>query len=108
VISIEAKREHGTDHMALLHIDNALLHLVQSKFDWMGIHRLLHSLCTPDIAPCNFWLFGSLKMKLEGMFFDTPAALLAEIEEILGDINITEWVKVFDEWKDRLKRCIDA
>jgi hypothetical protein len=29
-------------------------------------------------------------MKLEGMFSDTPAALLAEIEEILGDISITK------------------
>jgi hypothetical protein len=47
-------------------------------------------------------------MKLEGMFFDTSAALLAEVEEILGDISITEWAKVFDEWKDRLNRCIDA
>jgi hypothetical protein len=47
-------------------------------------------------------------MKLEGMFFDTPAALLAKVEEILGDISITEWVKVFDEWKDRLKQCINA
>jgi hypothetical protein len=36
-------------------------------------------------------------MKLEGMFFDTPAALSAEVEEILGDVSITEWFKVFDE-----------
>jgi hypothetical protein len=47
-------------------------------------------------------------MKLEGMFFDTPEAFLAKVEEILGDISITEWIKVFDEWKDHLKRCIDA
>jgi hypothetical protein len=47
-------------------------------------------------------------MKHKGMFFDTPAALSAKVEEILGHVSITEWVKVFDEWKDRLKRCIDA
>jgi hypothetical protein len=29
-------------------------------------------------------------MNLEEMFFDTPAALLAEVEEILEDISITE------------------
>jgi hypothetical protein len=27
---------------------------------------------------------------------------------MLGEINITEWVKVFHEWKGRLKRNIDA
>jgi hypothetical protein len=47
-------------------------------------------------------------MKLEGMLFDSMAALLAEIEEILRDISITEWAKVFDEWKNSLKRYIDA
>jgi hypothetical protein len=47
-------------------------------------------------------------MKLEGMFFDTPVVLLATVEEILGDIGITEWAKVFDEWNDRFKPCIDA
>jgi hypothetical protein len=47
-------------------------------------------------------------MKLEGIFFDRPAAGLAEIEEMFRDISITEWVKVFDEWKDHLKRYIDA
>jgi hypothetical protein len=37
-----------------------------------------------------------------------PGGTSGEIEEILGDIRITEWVKVFNEWKSRLKRCIDA
>jgi len=108
MMNTEAKREKEPIIWHFLHIDNARPHLVQSKFDSMGIHRLPHPPYSPDIAPCDFWLFGYLKMKLEGMFFDTPAALLAEVEEILGDISITEWVKVFDEWKDRLKRCIDA
>jgi hypothetical protein len=47
-------------------------------------------------------------MKFEGMFFDPPAALSAEVKEILGEIRIPEWVKMFDKWKDRLKQCIDA
>jgi hypothetical protein len=42
------------------------------------------------------------------MFFDTSAELLAEVEDILGDINIIECVNMFNEWKDYLKRCIDA
>jgi hypothetical protein len=42
-------------------------------------------------------------MKLEGMFFDAPAARSAEIEKLLGNMNIPECVNVFDEWKDHLK-----
>jgi hypothetical protein len=108
MINIEAKREHRIDYMAFLHIDNTPPHLVHSKFGPIDIPRLPHPLDSPDIAPCDFWLFGSLKMKLEGIFFDTPAALFAEVEETPGDISITEWMKVFDERKDCLKGCIDA
>jgi hypothetical protein len=47
-------------------------------------------------------------MKLERMFFDIPATVFAEVEEILRNFGICEWVRVFKKWKDRLKRCIDA
>jgi hypothetical protein len=43
-----------TDYMALLHIYNARPHLVQSKFDSMGIHRLPHPPYGPNIASCDF------------------------------------------------------
>jgi hypothetical protein len=41
-------------------------------------------------------------VNLEGMFVNTPAAVLAEAQEILGDIGIPKWIQLFDEWKDRL------
>jgi hypothetical protein len=47
-------------------------------------------------------------MEFDGMFFATPGVLFAEIEEMLGAIRNPEWVNIFDEWKSRLKRCIDA
>jgi hypothetical protein len=75
MINIKAKREKRLDHMALLHIDNTPPYLIQSKFDSMGIHRLRSPPDGPDIAPCDFWRFGSLKLKLEAMFFDTRAVL---------------------------------
>jgi hypothetical protein len=67
------KRSYGI----FSHIENVSPHLVQSKYNLMGIHQLSHPLYSPDIASCNFWLFRYLKMKLEGMFFDRLAALLA-------------------------------
>jgi hypothetical protein len=74
----------------------------------MGIHRLPHPPYSADIAPGDFWPFRYLKMKLEGMFFDTRAVLFAEVEQMLRDISMTEWAKAFDERKDRLKPWIDA
>jgi hypothetical protein len=56
----------------------------------------------------RFLAFRNLKMKLEGMLFDTPAAGLAEVEEKLGAIRIPEWIKVFGEWKGRLEQYSDV
>jgi hypothetical protein len=47
-------------------------------------------------------------MKLKSMIFDGSAALFAEVDQMLGDISITEWLKAFNEWKARLKGYIDA
>jgi hypothetical protein len=47
-------------------------------------------------------------MKLEGMFFATPSAFVCEMQEILDEICITKWVKIFDEWEVRLRLCIDS
>jgi hypothetical protein len=70
----------------------------------MGIPWLLHPSYGPDIAPYDFWLFGYLKLKFEGMFFDTPAALLAEVEEILGYMNITEAFERYDERRSEARK----
>jgi hypothetical protein len=87
------KRSYGM----VLHIGNAHPPLVQSKFDPRGIDRLRNPPDGPNIAPCDSRLFRYLKMKFEGIVFDTLAALFAEVEEILRDIRITEWVNMFDE-----------
>jgi hypothetical protein len=88
--NIKAKRENITDDMALLHVHNPRPDLLQSKFDSISIHRVPHPPYSPDITPSDFWLFACANIKLEGMFFDILATRLAEVEEILGDMSITE------------------
>jgi hypothetical protein len=105
----ERRREprKRTDDITLSHIHSTRSHLVQSKFDSMGIHGLRDLVYGSNIALCDFWLFGYFKMKLEAMFFTALVTILAQVEEILGDIGLAESVKVFDEWNDGLKRYID-
>jgi hypothetical protein len=99
MMNAQRKREKDPIIWHFLHIYTARPEPIQSKLELMGIHRFPHPSCRPDIVPCDFWLFRYLKMKLEGMLFDTPVVVLAEVEEILRDIGIPEWVKAFDEWK---------
>lgn len=90
-----------------LHIDNARPHLVQNKFDELGISRLPHPPYSPDLAPSDFFLFGYLKNKLMGHHFDSEADLLSKSEKILKKISRFTLEKVFEEWIERLKLCIE-
>jgi hypothetical protein len=56
----------------------------------MGIHRLPDPPCSSYLAPRDFWFFRYIKVKLEGILFDAPAAFLAEIEEMLGGMSIAK------------------
>jgi hypothetical protein len=60
--------------------------LIPEKFAELGIRRLPHPRYSPDIAPCDFWLFGYLKNSLKGRFFDDDMALRAAVTEILVSI----------------------
>ncbi|GFW07526.1 histone-lysine n-methyltransferase setmar-like protein [Trichonephila clavipes] len=57
----------------LLHHDNAPAHtsnLVQQYLSKHSIAQLRQPPYSPDIAPCDFWLFPRLKMPLKGHRFD--------------------------------------
>jgi hypothetical protein len=82
--------------------------LAQAKFDSLGIRRLSHPPYSPDTASCNFSFFGYIKMQLEGISFATPSTLICDVQEMLDEICLIEWVTPFDEWEIRLRRCIDS
>jgi histone-lysine N-methyltransferase SETMAR len=90
-----------------LHLDNARHHLTPEKFAELGIRRHPHPPYSPDLAPCDFWLFGYLKNSLEGRSFDNDMALRAAVTEILVSREPEVFVRVFNEWKSRLQQCID-
>jgi hypothetical protein len=69
--------------------------------------RLHHPPDSPDLAPCEFWLFGILKRNLEGHTFASAIEVRGEMNDILMKIPFDEFILVFDEWKCRLRECID-
>jgi hypothetical protein len=98
------KHARGTS----LHLDNAPTYRADDHFDRLGITRLPHPTDGPDLAPCDFWLFGNLKTKLEGNTFTVAGQIMAKVNEILMGIPLHEFTSVFDEWKRRLVECMDT
>jgi len=89
-----------------LHCDNAPSHRIDQELEALNISRVPHPPYSPDLAPCDFFLFGFLKMALEGRNLKSAEDLLAEVRVILESIPQTTLQMVYGEWVQRLHKCI--
>ena len=57
-----------------------------------------HSLYSPDLAPCGFWLFDYLKHNLNSN--EDEITIKRAVTELLGEIPKKEYRKTFEKWKE--------
>jgi transposase len=43
---------------------------------------------SPDLAPCDFFLFPKMKLRLKGRRFDTIEEIQAESQEVLNTLTL--------------------
>lgn len=98
-----------TRGIILLH-DNARSHTArhtQEIIERLGWQLLPHPAYSPDLAPCDFYLFPRMKDYLRGFDFQS-------IEDLKFEVN--KWVKAqdpgfftrgFEKLADRYQKCID-
>jgi hypothetical protein len=65
-----------------------------------------HPPYSPDLAPCDFYLFGYVKQRLAGFSFDSAEHPLEAVQEVLDGIEKVTLEAVFLEWTQRLRNCI--
>lgn len=61
---------------------------------------------SPDLAPCDFWLFNQLKRPLRGHRFDSIEEIKRESLRALKAISEEAFSKCFEDWKTRWHKCI--
>ncbi|KAI6661399.1 hypothetical protein LOD99_13270, partial [Oopsacas minuta] len=111
ITAIESQREKTGIRGILLHHDNASSHTAirtRELLENSGLKTLPHPPYSPDLAPCDFWLFPRLKDQLRGRRFSTNDELRGVLFQAIGDISKEEWKKCFDNWFTRIKKCIDC
>ncbi|EFN89680.1 Histone-lysine N-methyltransferase SETMAR, partial [Harpegnathos saltator] len=67
-----------------------------------------HPPYSPDLAPCDFWLFPKLKLAMKGNRFDTILVIQKTSTAILKAIPADEYKKCFEKFVERFQRCIDS
>jgi hypothetical protein len=55
--------------------------------------------CFPDLAPCDFFLFPEMKLKLKGRRFDTTEEIKAELPRVLDILTERDFQEAFQKWR---------
>jgi hypothetical protein len=92
-----------------LHFDNSRCHtakIVSEKMTCLNCKRAPHPLYSPDLTIEDFYLFGVLKKKLQGIDVSDDEDLKSEILTISQGIPSDELTKSFDHWIERCQWVI--
>jgi hypothetical protein len=73
-----------------------------------GVQLVSHTAFSPDLAPCDFFLFPKVKCQLKGRRFSTCEDAVAAYEDAVSDITQQEWSQAFALWFKRMRSCIQA
>jgi hypothetical protein len=61
---------------------------------------------SPDLALCDFFLFGYLKQHLEGKHFTREDQVITAVREVFDRIPLQTFQNVMNDRQYRLRRCI--
>jgi len=110
--SVRRKRpEKWRDGDWILPHDNApahTSHLVQQFLAKHGTAQLQQAPYSPDLAPCDFFLFPRLKKGLKGHRFEATEDISRNSVKTLLDIPKEEFAKCFQQWQKRWAKCVAA
>ena len=101
--------KNKTTHRLILHMDNAKPHNAKKtmeKIKELGFNRLKHPPYSPDISPCDFFLFGYVKSQLRNYDVKSSYELSKAVREICEKIDINIWQSVYESWLKRLEAVI--
>ena len=100
----------GVRCIKLLH-DNALAHkfaTVQEYLKESGLDVLDHPPYSPDLSPCDFWLFRRLKEMLAGHRFESRCGIGSAVYQCLQHTPKEDYRAAFRKRVDRCKMCVEA
>ena len=100
----------GVRGIKILH-DNAPAHksaTVQEYLKESGLDVLDYPPYSPDLSPCDFWLFPRLKEMLAGHRFESRCGIGSAVYQCLQHIPKEDYRVAFWKWVDRCKMCVEA
>jgi len=95
----------------ILHHDNAPAHRAVTTNEFLVKHNILslpHPPYSPDLAPCDFFLFPQLKKTMKASRFDYVEDIQANMTRQLRDITKRDYQRCYRQWQECWNKCIQA
>ena len=70
----------------------------------MGTKTVRHPPYSPDVAPCDFWLFP----KLRGYRFETIEEMKEAVTKVIDTLTQEDFHGAFEKLLERYNKCIAA
>ena len=74
----------------------------------MGIKTVPHPPYSPDVAPCDFWLFPKLTVKLRGCPYETIEEMKEAVTKVIDALTQEDFHEAFHKLLERYNKCIAA
>jgi hypothetical protein len=74
----------------------------------MKLAVISHQPYSPDLTPCDIFLFPKMKLKLKERRFDTIEKIEAESQRVLVNVTENYFQEAFQKWSRRWDRCLHA
>jgi hypothetical protein len=74
------------------------------KIEELGFILVPQPPYSPDLTPCDFFLFGYLKQHLEEKHFTREDQVIAAVRDVQDRIPIPTFQNMMDDWQYRLRR----
>ena len=108
---IRRKRPDKWKNNWFLHHDNAPAHkslVVRLFLTSKNITVISHPPYSPDLAPCNFFRFPKMELRLKGRRFDKTEEFHTESQEVIDTLTFENFQGCMKSWETRWNRCILA
>ena len=89
--------------------DNAPVHnsiFVTDYLTKMGIKTVPHPPNSPDLAPCDFWLFPKLKENFRGCCYETIKEMKNAVTKVIDMLTQENFHGAFQNLLERYIKCI--
>jgi len=73
-----------------------------------NVNIILHPPYSPNLAPCDFFLFPRMKCQMKGKHFADVSEVKKKTLEVLNNISTEEFQKCFQQWEKHWFTCIES